>query len=156
MVNTGGCPVENDNEKDSSEVQNSYRIDLDWYDEQGRSFTMLAVSRLCQASKKKKIPKSSNALFTTIRQCCAKREDYIVPSMPLQEMIFRLLLANGNQPLTPGEIKDRLEQALSSTAEPRDLSVSKLKRVIDNDRFYGLKAVPAAEAEEPATAPESP
>jgi hypothetical protein len=147
--------MENDIETHDDESQCRYHIDTTWFNDQERSFTMLASSRLCQASRKKKPPKSESALLSTIKQCCAKREDYILPNMPLLEMVFRLFLANNNQPLALGQIQERLEQRLSESAEPRDLSVSKLKRIIDNDRYYGLRPAASDEGQEGASAPES-
>jgi hypothetical protein len=147
--------MDNDTEMHRDGSQYRYHIDTTWFNDQERSFTMLASSRLCQASKKKKPPKSESALLSTIKQCCSKRDDYIAPNMPLLEMVFRLFLANSNQPLTLEQIQERIEQRLSESAEPRDLSVSKLKRIIDNDRYYGLRPAAADEGQEAATAPEN-
>lgn len=147
--------MDKDNEMDRDESQCHYHIDTTWFDDRERSFTMLASSRLCEASKKKKPPKSESALLSTIKQCCSKRDDYIAPNMPLLEMVFRLFLANSNQPLTLEQIQERLEQYLSESAEPRDLSVSKLKRIVDNDRYYGLRLAAADEGQEGATAPQN-
>ena len=147
--------MDNEIEEHHDESQYRYHIDTTWFNDRERSFTMLASSRLCQASKKKKPPKSESALLSTIKQCCSKRDDYIAPNMPLLEMVFRLFLANSNQPLTLEQIQERLEQRLSESAEPRDLSVSKLKRIVDNDRYYGLRPAAGDEGREGATAPEN-
>jgi len=147
--------MDKDTEMHRDESQCRYHIDTTWFNDQERSFTMLASSRLCQASRKKKTPKSESALLSTIKQCCAKRDDYILPNMPLLEMVFRLFLANSNQPLALEEIQEGLEQRLSESAEPRDLSVSKLKRIIDNDRYYGLRPAGGDETQEDTSAPEN-
>jgi hypothetical protein len=143
-------------DRDNGEALCSYFIDMNWYQEQGRSFALLATSRLCPSSQKKKIPKSETALLNTIKQCCSKWEGFVTPSMPLVEMIFRLFLANGNMPLALEEIQEKLQQRLSDSTEPRDLSIPKLKRIIDEDRYYGLRPVTPAEGGEPNTSGQSP
>jgi hypothetical protein len=136
------------NNGDNGEAQSTYHIDMDWYQEQGRSFALLATSRLSPSSPMK-IPKSKTALLNTIRQQSSKKEGFITPDLPLMEMIFRLFLTSGNQPLALEEIRERLEQCLSETGAHRDLSIPKLKRIIEHDRYYGLRPVAQTEGEEP-------
>jgi hypothetical protein len=127
------------------EIRLRYFIDLDWYQQQERSFATLAESRLCPTSRKKEKTKSEAALLRTIRQCCSKRDGFITPNMPLLEMIFRLLLANGNQPLELEQMQEQLQKWLGDTSNARDLSVPKLKRILNNDRYYGLRLAPLEE-----------
>jgi hypothetical protein len=129
------------------EIRLRYFIDLDWYQQQERSFATLAESRLCPTSRKKEKTKSEAALLRTIRQCCSKRDGFITPNMPLLEMIFRLLLANGNQPLELEQMQEQLQKWLGDTSNARDLSVPKLKRILSNDQYYGLRSVPLTEEE---------
>jgi hypothetical protein len=133
---------------DIAEAGLRYFIDLDWYQQQERSFATLATSRLCPTSRKKEKTKSEAALLRTIKQCCSKRDGYITPNMPLLEMVFRLLLANGNEPLELGQMQEQLQKWLGDTNNSRDLSIPKLKRILDNDRYYGLRPAPVTEAEE--------
>lgn len=142
-------------DRDNGEAPCSYFIDMNWYQEQGRSFALLATSRLCPSSQKKKIPKSETALLNTIKQCCSKWEGFVTPGMPLVEMIFRLFLANGNMPLALEQIQEKLQQRLSDSTEPRDLSIPKLKRIINEDRYYGLRPTTSTDVEEPNTSPQS-
>jgi hypothetical protein len=65
--------------------------------------------------------------------------------MPLMEMVFRLFLANGNQPLNLEQIQEQLQKWLGDSSNARDLSIPKLKRILDNDRYYGLRPAPAEE-----------
>lgn len=127
------------------EIRLRYFIDLDWYQQQERSFATLAESRLCPTSRKKEKTKSEAALLRTIRQCCSKRDGFITPNMPLLEMIFRLLLANGNQPLELEQMQEQLQKWLGDTSNARDLSVPKLKRMLGNDQYYGLRPAPLEE-----------
>ncbi len=127
------------------EVRLRYFIDMDWYQQQERSFAMLAASRLCPTSRKKEKTESEAALLRAIRQCCSKRDGFITPTMPLLEMIFRLLLANGNQPLELEQIQEQLQKWLGDSSNIRDLSVPKLKRILSNDKYYGLRPAPLTE-----------
>jgi hypothetical protein len=136
--------TEQDQEQGVVEVQPQYFIDLNWYQEQGRSFAALATSRLCLVSRKKEKSKSDTTLLRAIKQCCSKRDGFITPTMPLLEMVFRLLLANGNQPLGLDQIQEQLQKYLGDTSV-KDISLPRLKRIIENDRYYGLKQAPESE-----------
>lgn len=133
--------TEQEQEQEVVEIQPRYFIDLNWYKEQGRSFAALATSRLCSVSRKKEKSKSDTSLLRVIKQCCSKREGFVTPTMPLLEMVFRLLLANGNQPLGLDQIQEQLQKYLGDTSV-KDISLPRLKRIIDNDRYYGLKQAP--------------
>jgi hypothetical protein len=137
------------NNGNDSEIKYKYSIDLSWYREQERSFVLLATSRLCPSSQKKKIPKTDTAIFNTMKQCCSKSEDFINPELPLAESIFRLFLANGNKPLSLQQIQARLQQSMSDISGSRDLSIPKLQRILDSDRFYGLRIAEIDDEEEP-------
>jgi len=137
------------NNGNNSEVKYKYSIDLSWYQEQERSFVLLATSRLCPSSQKKKIPKTDTGIFNTMKQCCSKAEDFITPELPLTECIFRLFLANGNKPLSLEQIQARLQQRLSDISGSRDLSIPKLQRILNSDRFYGLRIAETDDEEEP-------
>src|SRR4030042_1354134 len=136
--------TEQEQEQEVIEIQPRYFINLNWYKEQGRSFAALATSRVCPVSRKKEKSKSDTALLRAIKQCCSKREGFIAPTMPLLEMVFRLLLANGNQPLGLDQIQEQLQKYLGDTSI-KDISLPRLKRIIDNDRYYGLKQAPESE-----------
>jgi hypothetical protein len=130
---------------DIGENQLRYFIDLEWYQRQERSLAILATSRLCPTSRKKEKTKSEAVLLRVIRQCCSKRDGFITPNMPLLEMVFRLFLANGNQPLNLEQIQEQLQKWLGDSSNARDLSIPKLKRILENDRYYGLRPAPSEE-----------
>jgi len=81
----------------------------------------------------------------TMKDCCSKKEDFITPTIPLLEMVFRLFLANSNKPMSLVQIQEELQQRLSASTDPRDVSINKLKRILDNDRYYGLRPVSTEE-----------
>jgi hypothetical protein len=55
-------------------------------------------------------------------------------------VVFRTFLANGNQPLSLDEICQQLEEVRSIKVSPENL-----RRIFDNDRYYGLRPVPDEE-----------
>ncbi len=108
-----------------------YFIDLDWYQQSGRSFNALVQSRLCPSCRQKE-----GDAITLIRDCCSKSEDFITPNMPILEAAFRLLLSNGNQPMD-------LEQMAEELGEKRGRRIypDALRRMLENDNYYGLRRV---------------
>lgn len=147
-----------ENDVQDSDAKLRYCIDMEWYTEQERSFVLLAASRLCPSSHKKP-PKSESGLLNTFKQCCSKWDRFVTPNMPLLEIVFRFFLANSNKPLSLEQIQEKLQQWLNDTSSSRDLSIPRLKRMLDDDRFYGVRPIDEAEeeteeTEEPSTSPQ--
>lgn len=152
--------------EEESEPKPRYFIDFKWYEENNRSFSAFARSRLCFSCQSKQevetersIPvegsdgkvmfQTSKAthgddLLVVIRDCCSQARGFITPDLPVMEIVFRILLANGNQPLTLEEIRARLEEKLTGADRPRTLSSEMLQRILDNDVYYGLRCVPTS------------
>ena len=119
-----------------------YFIDLAWYQQNNRSFPALAQSCLCSKCQKQlgKEEVTDTELLATIRDCCSKTPGFITRQIPISESIFRLFLANGNQPLDLEEMGKQL-----STWREGDTyctSVEFLSRLLSNDQYYGLRQVP--------------
>jgi hypothetical protein len=116
-------------------------IDLDWLEQNNRSFLALAQGCLCpkcterlKKGKKQFLP----AEFPPhIKGCCAKAPGFITERMPILESVFRLFLANGNQPLNLEE----LNQQLSQWRGGYRTSVEVLSRLLRYDQYYGLRPV---------------
>jgi hypothetical protein len=115
-------------------------IDLDWLEEHHRSFLALAQGCLCAKCAKKhkgSEPISPAELISTIKGCCGKASDFISDGSPILESIFRLFLANGNQPLSLEELSKQLTKRLGGES-PRT-SVEILSRLLRDERYYGLR-----------------
>ena len=163
----------------SAEVGSRYHIDLEWYDLSNRSFTALAESRLCadcrdeiggqgktktkakaktktrtktKAKAKKSESRPDEALLEMTKECCGKKPGFITPSLPIAETLFRLFLANGNEPLTVAEISQQLKQLRVDSFAP---GPEALQRLLTHENFYGLrevdKPVPVADDPVPET-----
>lgn len=79
-------------------------------------------------------------LLITIRDCCSEAPDFITGRLTVLESIFRLFMANGNQPLGLEELGEQLNEW-----RDRDscrVSDEVLSRLLDNDRYYGLRWAP--------------
>ena len=118
-------------------------IDLDWYEQNHRSLFDLAQHSLCAKCNEKLYKRKKKAVLeevlVSIKNCCAKTPDYITAKLPIMESIFRILLANGNQPLDLEEMSEQLSGRRGGdtyTASPQ-----LLLRLLSNDRWYGFKQV---------------
>ncbi len=118
----------------------AYFIDLNWFQENSRSFTVIAQRCLCQACRKRfaSEPEAMTpaSLVTNIRDCCSRAPDFISPKLPLLEKIFRLFLSGGNQPLGLTEL---LAQFGLYSDNPASLSPQTLSYLLSNNRYYGFR-----------------
>jgi hypothetical protein len=118
-------------------------IDLDWYEQNRRSFIESARRSLCskcnEKLQKKKKKVTLDDVLGSIIDCCAKTPDYITRKTPVMDSIFRILLANGNQPLDVEDMGKQLSERRGDntyTALPHILT-----RLLTNDHWYGFKQV---------------
>lgn len=132
--------------KDDMIIESGQRwaISFDWLTANNRSLAAMASSSLCVKCRKKlKIdqvePKAGDVL-KALKGCCSKSPDFLTAGMPLQESIFRVFLANGNQPLTLDEISNQLNDRRGIDAYRTSANV--LSRLMGGDQHYGLRVVP--------------
>lgn len=72
--------------------------------------------------------------------------DYLLPDTPLKEALFRIILANGNEPMSPDQISQILSERWAMSAYPRNLSPHVINRLLENSANYCI--VPHEEQEE--------
>ena len=127
----------------TEQVQSQWCIELDWYQSNNRSFLTLAQGCLCQACRQRlKIEDGGVSVadvMSSIKDCCSKTEGFITGELPILESIFRLLLANGNKPMDLEEIGNQLSERRGGDATRTSVEV--LSRVLESDRYYGLRQV---------------
>ena len=123
-----------------SEAQ--WTIDLNWLKTNKRSFSTLAGDALCAKCRKKLKADTTEVkpadLQKAVQSCCSKNNDFITASVPFQESIFRIFLANGNKPLTLEELGKQLTQRRGADASRTSFAF--LSRLMQNDDYYGIKA----------------
>jgi len=119
-------------------------IDLDWYQQNNRSFSILAQGYLCAKCRKKlsadRKEISTAKLLSAIKACCGKDPGFITSQLPILESIFRLFLANGNQPLDLEELGKQLSERRGG--DTYRTSVEILSRLLENEQYYGIRPVP--------------
>ena len=118
-------------------------IDLDWFLPNNRSFSTLAWGCLCSTCRERlKVEQgeiASTDLLATIRDCCSKTPGFINGELPILESIFRLFLANGNQPLDLEELSQQLNEWRDGDSYRTSAEI--LSRLLENDQYYGLSQV---------------
>jgi hypothetical protein len=128
-----------------------YRLSLERLTELNRSPIPLLLARLSTSCPSYgKTPADIDdptPLIAEIRTHCADNPDFVRQSMPLQEIVFRTLLLNGDGPMTLGELHRELTERWSSPLRPITVTLSGLARILDSDDFYGFESIPMAELE---------
>jgi hypothetical protein len=78
-----------------------------------------------------------------LRKCCSKDEAFLATNLSLLEGVFRLILANRNEPIGLDEITRKLSELRSTTVDGK-----MLRRLLDSDEFYGLRSYTPVESKE--------
>ncbi len=124
----------------TSQVKPRWFIDLDWHQQSNCSFFALAQGCLCpKCQEQLKGDISAADLLTTIKDCCSKAPDFITGALPILESIFRLFVANGNQPLDLEELGRQLSQWRGG--DTYRTSAEMLSRLLRSDQYYGLRQI---------------
>jgi len=123
------------------QVRQGWFIDLDWYQRNIRSFFTLAGNCLCPKCRQRlrveerEIPAAE--LLAAVKDCCSKEPGFITAELPILESVFRLFLANGNQPIDLDELGKQLSERRGG--ETYRTSAEILSRLLKNDQYYGLR-----------------
>ncbi len=125
---------------DTDQTRPRWFIELDWYQPNNRSFFTLAQGCLCPKCRERfKVEEreiSAADLLSNIKDCCSKTPDFVTSKLPMLESIFRLFLANGNQPLDLEELRQQLGEWRGGDASRTSTEV--LSRLLESDQYYGL------------------
>ncbi|MCC7106038.1 MAG: hypothetical protein IT307_12920 [Chloroflexi bacterium] len=149
-----------------AEEARRYHIDTGWFDQHNISFAEIARARMCASCQSKlgqevedrqplfdrmsgrmtfevrKRAYGSNPI-KVIRECCSRQKHFIESEMPTLEAIFRVLLANANQPMSVQHIRDQLsEWCPGGGCQWLLLTDEQMERLIETDTTYGLREQP--------------
>ncbi len=109
-------------------VDTKFHIDMAWWqEEQGRDIRVYMREALCtecsedlahldELQEVDWIDEETaevtrvDALWHSLRTCCSLKRDYITPSTPVIDAVFRTFLANGNKPLSIQELYELLDR----------------------------------------------
>jgi hypothetical protein len=82
-------------------------------------------------------------LVSEIADYCAGEEGFIRSELPVQEMIFRVLLTRSNEPTALRDLHYEVTERWSTPIRPINLTEKGLGRILDADTYYGFsKLVP--------------
>ncbi len=124
----------------TEQVKQRWFIDLDWYQQNNRSFLALAQRYLCPKCREQlKGEMAAGDLLTAIKDCCSQTPGFITGELPILDSIFRLFLANGNQPLDVEALGTQLSEWRGGDTYRTSPEI--LSRLLNNDQFYGLREV---------------
>ena len=157
-------------QRDEEASDTLYAIDPDWFREHDFVFEECAQARMCEsclARADEEVEerytvfdqKTGRASFDirrakygadpmrVIRDDCSKKRNYITPDMPTLEAVFRVLLANGNQPVRLAEIREQLaEWCPGGGCQWLLLPPAQLERVIRHEEVYRIRGQEAGAA----------
>lgn len=140
-----------------------YHIDSSWFDENNLSFVDIVQGRMCDSCRErigeevedrqpvfdrtagrmtfevKRVQYGANPI-RVIRDCCSRKKNYIVPDMTTLEAIFRIFLANGNQPMPLGHVREQLQEwCPGGGCQWLLLTDEQMVRLLSRDAYYGLR-----------------
>ncbi|HIL32366.1 MAG TPA: hypothetical protein EYG27_12660 [Dehalococcoidia bacterium] len=107
-----------------------------------RSPIHLVAARLTASSpsKTKAISELGNvkSLIREISQNSKNDSSFIRSNMPVQEIVFRTLLARNNRPMSLTDIHYELTDRWATPIRPIVITEERLLRILDNDTYYGF------------------
>ncbi|MGD2162575.1 MAG: hypothetical protein PVI81_08940 [Anaerolineales bacterium] len=104
-----------------------FHIDYSWWDKSGRDLDVYLRSHLCEEHQEAFAEIDAEAMVDTVHPetaevtrvmgiqhtlitHCALQDDYLTPQTTLVNAVFRVFLSNGNLPLTPVELGEKLNR----------------------------------------------
>jgi hypothetical protein len=132
-----------------STVETQFHIDLNWWEQQRRNFRVELLNHLCEGCREGFTshrgteiidwvdPETAevrqvDGLWHSLRTCCSQKGDFVSPDTSLATAVFRLFLANGNEPLSALELWQRLARRDPDTI---------LRLLIKGRTYYGIEVV---------------
>ena len=119
-----------------------FLISLDRLDQLERSPVHLVAGRLASTSPSKSKPINElgdvKGLIREIAQNYKNDPNFIRSDMPMQEIIFRTLLARGNRPMSLLDLHYELTERWATPIRPIVITEKRLLRILDSDTYYGF------------------
>jgi hypothetical protein len=119
-------------------LKTKFHIDYDWWERESREFRVYLTSHLCPEHQAAYAEysgevvdaidaetaeiRSEDGVQHTLRTHCSQADDFITPHTSLVDAVFRVFLANGNQPLSPEELAERIKRPGQANTILRTLS----------------------------------
>jgi hypothetical protein len=104
-----------------------FHIDYEWWERADRDLDVYLRSHLCPEHQEAFADIDAGAMVDTVHPetaevtrvlgiqhtlitHCALQDDYLTPQTPLVNAVFRVFLSNGNIPLSPAELGEKLNR----------------------------------------------
>ncbi|PKB71960.1 MAG: hypothetical protein BZY87_03050 [SAR202 cluster bacterium Io17-Chloro-G6] len=120
-----------------------FLISVDRLNRLERSPVHLVAGRLASTSPSKSKPVKElgdvRSLIREIAQNYKNDANFIRSDMPVQEIIFRTLLARGNRPMSLSDLHYELTERWATPIRPIVITEERLVRILDGDTYYGFE-----------------
>ena len=131
-------PVEEKPEKENP----LFLISVDRLRKLDRSPVHLIAGRLAANSPSKSKPIDEmgevKGLIREISQNYKNDPNFIRSDMPIQEIVFRTLLARNNRPMSLVDLHYELTERWATPMRPIVITEERLLRILDSDSYYGF------------------
>ena len=131
-------PVEEKPEKENP----LFLISIDRLRKLERSPVHLIAGRLAANSPSKSKPIEEmgevKGLIREISQNYKNDPNFIRSDMPIQEIVFRTLLARNNRPMSLVDLHYELTERWATPMRPIVITEERLLRILDSDSYYGF------------------
>ena len=129
-----------------------YVVEIEQADLLGRAVGMLIAGRRCYECRQAdaEVPASSRDIKKVVKRIgdhCNETSDYLLQDTPLKEAVFRVMLAGGNKPITPEQVRQVLAERWAMTPYPRDISAPVIQKLMDTSESYCIVRLPGPEPE---------
>ncbi|MCL0029006.1 hypothetical protein M1N23_02525 [Dehalococcoidia bacterium] len=138
--------ISDGNKGNEDKLLPKYLIDIESEATVSRSLPLLIASRRCylcqQADEDAPTDSDLQQFIHRIVEHCSAERDYLLPDTPLKEAIFRVLLANGNEPMDAEEVSAILTEKWAMTPFPRNTAAEVITRLAESSWNYLVDRVP--------------
>jgi hypothetical protein len=120
-------------------LKTKFHIDFDWWERESREFRVYLTSHLCPEHQaafaeyaggevidvvdaETAEVRKEDGIQHALRTHCSQLPDFMTSHTSLVDAVFRVFIANGNQPLSPEELADRIGRSGQAGTILRTLS----------------------------------
>jgi hypothetical protein len=120
-------------------LKTKFHIDFEWWNRESSEFRVYLMSHLCPDHQAALAEYAGGDLIDnvdadtgevqqidgvqyTLRTHCAQQPDFLTAHTTLVDAVFRVFIANGNKPLTPEELAEKINRPGQGTTILRTLS----------------------------------
>ncbi len=135
-----------DEESPQMEEPLLYHISFERLEQLKRSAVVLVAARRVPSCPSWQRPENEltnpQKLVDEIAQHYDDEEGFILTDMPVQEILFRILLARRNKPTLLSDLHYELTERWATPIRPITITEEGLRRVLEADIYYGFARAP--------------